>query len=66
MQDDLYDDLMEILTDYLTEEEASYCASRMVGLVRIDVMSDNDNMPHYEVTLEPDLQLVVDNEDYTS
>jgi len=62
MQDDLYDDLMEVLTDYLTQEEASYCASRM-----IDLMSDNDNnMPHYEVTLEPDLQLVVDNEDYTS
>ena len=61
MQDDLYEDLMEILTDYLTEEEASYCAIRM-----IDLLSDNDNMPHYEVTLEPDLQLVVDNEDYTS
>jgi len=62
MQDDLYDDLMEVLTDYLTQEEASYCANRM-----IDLMSDNDNnMPHYEVTLEPDLQLVVDNEDYTS
>lgn len=62
MQDDLYDDLMEVLTDYLTHEEATYCANRM-----IDLMSDNDNnMPHYEVTLEPDLQLVVDNEDYTS
>lgn len=61
MQEDLFDELMTVLTEYLTQEEASYCASRM-----IDLMSDNDNLPHYEVTLEPDLQLVVDNEDYTN